>query len=64
MRSLHSTFKRKPRRKVVSRSFRIPPDVDRALARAARERRWSKSLLIRDIIQGWLTYQAEKAAGE
>jgi hypothetical protein len=58
---LRSTFKRKPRKRVVSRSFRIPPDVDRALDAAAKEKRWSKSFLIRDILVGWLTFQ--KAQG-
>jgi predicted transcriptional regulator len=55
-------FKRQPRKRVVSRSFRIPPDVDRALDIAAREKRWTKSFLIRDILTGWLTYQ--KAVGK
>jgi predicted transcriptional regulator len=48
---------RRPKRRVVSRSFRIPPDVDRALEIVAEERRWSKSFLIRDILVGWLTYR-------
>ena len=48
---------RRPKRRVVSRSFRIPPDVDRELDLAAREKRWSKSFLIRDILGGWLTYR-------
>lgn len=59
---LHSTFKRRPRKRVVSRSFRVPPDVDRELDRAAREKRWSKSFLIRDILVGWLNYR--KAEGK
>lgn len=57
LRPVRSTFKRKPRRRVVSRSFRVPPDVDRELDRAAKEKRWSKSFLIREILQQWLTYQ-------
>ena len=57
---LRSTFKRRPRSRVVNRSFRIPPDVDRALDAAAREKRWSKSFLIRDILVGWLTFQKAK----
>ena len=54
---VRSTFKRKPRSRVVSRSFRVPPDVDRALEAEARRKRWSKSFLIREILQQWLTYQ-------
>ena len=57
MRSINSTRKRRPKKREVSRSFRIPPDVDRELAVAAREKRWSKSFLIRDILVGWLTYR-------
>jgi predicted transcriptional regulator len=57
MRPLHATRKRRPRKREVSRSFRIPPDVDRELDKAARAKRWSKSFLIRDILVGWLTYQ-------
>ena len=61
LRPVRSTFKRKPRKRVVSRSFRIPPDVDRELDKAAKEKRWSKSFLIRDILVSWLTFQ--KAEG-
>lgn len=50
-------FKRKPKKRVVSRSFRIPPDVDRELDLAAREKRWTKSFLIRDILVGWITFR-------
>jgi predicted transcriptional regulator len=57
LRPVRSTFKRRPRKRVVSRSFRVPPDVDRELDRAAKEKRWSKSFLIREILQQWLTYQ-------
>lgn len=53
---LHSTFKRKPRKIVVSRSFRVPPAIDKALGAEARRKGWSKSLLIRDILQNWLTF--------
>jgi hypothetical protein len=53
-------FKRRPKKRVVSRSFRIPPDVDRELDLAAREKRWSKSFLIRDILVGWLVYRKAK----
>jgi predicted transcriptional regulator len=62
LRPVRSTFKRKPRKKIVSRSFRVPPDVDRALEAEARRKRWSKSFLIRDILVSWLTYQ--KAEGK
>jgi hypothetical protein len=48
---------RKPKKRVVSRSFRIPPDVDRALAVEARRKQWTKSFLIRDILVGWLVYR-------
>ena len=54
---VRSTFKRKPRSRVVSRSFRVPPDVDKALDVEARRKRWSKSFLIREILTSWLTYQ-------
>lgn len=62
MKPLRSTFKRRPRKSVVSRSFRVPPDVDRELDKAAKEKRWSKSFLIRDILISWITYN--KAAGK
>jgi predicted transcriptional regulator len=54
---LHSTFKRKPRKRVVSRSFRVPPDVDKQLDAEAKKRGWTKSFLIRDIIVSWIRYQ-------
>jgi hypothetical protein len=57
-------FKRQPKRRGVSRSFRIPPDVDRALGIAAKEKRWTKSFLIRDILVGWLTYRKAKEKAE
>ncbi len=60
LRPLRSTRKRRPKKREVSRSFRIPPDVDRELEKAAREKRWSKSFLIRDILVGWLTYRRTK----
>ena len=52
----HSTFQRKPRKRVVSRSFRMEPAVDRELTRRAREKGVSKSWLIRDIIRGQLEF--------
>lgn len=57
---LRSTFKRKPRKRVVSRSFRLSPKEDRALEQEAVKKGWSKSMLIRDIIQGWLLYNGLK----
>jgi hypothetical protein len=61
---LHSTFKRKPKRRVVSRSFRIPPAVDRALDAEARKKGWTKSFLIREILSGWLVFQQAKGKVE
>ena len=49
-------FKRKPKRREVNRSFRVPIDIDNELGRAAAEKRWSKSFLIRDIIVSWITF--------
>jgi hypothetical protein len=60
--TLGHTVKRKPKRREVMRSFRIPVALDRQLAAAARQRKWSKSFLIRDIIESWLTF--DRAAGE
>ena len=57
---LRSTFKRRPKKRVVSRSFRIPPDVDRALDAEAKKKSWTKSFLIRNILVGWLTFQRAK----
>jgi hypothetical protein len=64
MKPLVSTFKRKPKKRDISRSFRIPPDVDRALAEEAARRRWTKTFLIRDILCGWLSFQQAKQIGE
>jgi len=50
-------FQRKPKKREVSRSFRIPPAVDRELEAAAREKRWTKSFLIRDILVSWITFR-------
>jgi len=41
----------------VSRSFRVPADVDRALAAEAAKKRWTKTNLIKEILIGWLTYR-------
>ena len=53
---LAATFQRKPKKRSISRSFRIPPDVDAALEKEARKRRWTKTFLIRDILVGWLNF--------
>jgi predicted transcriptional regulator len=47
--------------RVVSRSFRVPPEVDRMLDEEARKRDWSKSFLIRDILVSWASYNKAKA---
>ena len=54
---LASTIKRKPKTRTVNRSFRIPPEVDRALAVEARRKGWTKTWLIRNIIHAHVTYQ-------
>jgi flagellar basal body-associated protein FliL len=54
---IHHTFKRKPKKRVLARSVRIPPEVDKALDKEARRKGWSKSLLIRDILISWLKFQ-------
>lgn len=64
MPQLRSSFRRQPRKRVVSRSFRIPPDVDRALGIEARKKRWSKSFLIKDILCGWLEYRKARVKVE
>lgn len=48
---------RRPKRKEVSRSFRISLEIDRALDAEAVRKGWTKSFLIRDIIRGWFTYR-------
>lgn len=55
---------RKPKRRVVSRSFRIPPAVDRALEAEARKKSWTKSFLIRDILVSWVNFQQAKGRVE
>lgn len=54
---LRSTFKRRPKKRVVSRSFRVPPDIDKALEAEATKKDWTKSFLIRDILVKWVRYQ-------
>ena len=57
-RPLKSTFRRKPKKRmVVSRSFRIPPEVDRMLEAEARKKDWTKSFLIKDILVSWAIYR-------
>ena len=48
---------RKPKKREVSRSFRIPPAVDRALASEAKQKGWTKSFLIREILISHLRFQ-------
>jgi hypothetical protein len=60
MKPIVSTFKRKPKKRAVSRSFRIPLDVDRALDAEAARKHWTKTFLIRDILVQWLTYHKAK----
>jgi hypothetical protein len=60
MKPLVSTFRRQPKRKVVSRSFRVPPEVDRMLGVEARKKKWTKSFLIRDILVSWYTFNKAK----
>jgi hypothetical protein len=47
---------------VVSRSFRVPPDVDKMLDKEAARRGWTKSFLIKEIIFNWFVYH--KALGD
>lgn len=56
MKPLRSTFRRTVKKREVSRSFRVPPDVDRMLSYHARKKQWTKSFLIRDILVSWCTY--------
>ena len=57
LRPVRSTFKRQPKKRVVSRSFRIPPAIDKMLEDEAGKREWTKSFLIRDILISWCRYQ-------
>ena len=57
-------FKRKVPRRVVSRSFRIPPEMDRMLDEEARKKGWTKSFLIKDIIHSWCTYEKARRRTE
>ena len=63
LRSIHATTrpKRRLKRREVSRSFRIRPEVDRALDKEAAKKGWTKSFLIRDIIHSWFTYRTARA---
>ena len=49
--------KRQPKRREVMRSFRIPIALDRQLGAAARKRGFGKSLMLREIVTSWLTYE-------
>jgi len=72
LRPINSRFRRKVKKRVVSRSFRVPPEVDRMLDAEAKRKGWTKSFLIKDIIYSWFIYQkatrqveqAAQAAGE
>lgn len=60
MRQLRATFKRSVKKRVVSRSFRVPPEVDKALDAEAARRQWSKSFLIKEIINNWFSFHRAK----
>ena len=60
----HAIHIRKVKKREVSRSFRIPPDVDRMLDAEARKKGWTKSFLIRDILFSWATYNKSRARFE
>lgn len=53
--------KRQPKRRERMRSFRIPIALDRQLAAAARERGFSRSLLLREIVTSWLVFDGMTA---
>jgi hypothetical protein len=53
--------KRQPKRRERMRSFRIPVALDRQLAAAARERGFSRSMLLREIVTGWLVFDGMTA---
>lgn len=55
LRSLHSSIRR-PKKRELSRSFRIPKAVDQALDEEAHKKQWTKSFLIREILINWLNY--------
>lgn len=56
----HNFRIRKPKKRVVSRSFRCPPAVDRMLDKEAAAKGWTKSFLIRDILVGWYNFRVAK----
>ena len=62
LRSIHATTrpKQKLKRREVSRSFRIRPEIDRALDREAEKKGWTKSFLIREIIHSWFTFRTAR----
>lgn len=60
LRPIKSTFKRRPKKKMASRSFRCSLEVDRMLDQEARRRGWTKSFLIKDIIHNWFSYHKAK----
>ena len=54
-------FTRRLKKRAVSRSFRVPIEVDRMLDVEARKKDWTKSFLIKDILVGWCNYHKAKA---
>ena len=58
---VRTEFQRKPSRRLVPRSFRIPPQLDRSLGAAARKAGKTKSALIKDILVGWVEFQQARA---
>jgi len=54
-------FARRPKPRLVSRSFRIPLAIDKALGIEARKRGWTKTFLIKEfVIAGIKYHQADK----
>jgi predicted transcriptional regulator len=51
---------RRPRKRVISRSFRVKPDIDQALDEEARRRDWTKTFLIEEILRNWFSYHKAK----
>lgn len=56
LKPIRSTFQRRPAKRQVTRTFRVPPATDKAIEKVCRERDVSKSTLIREILEGWLIY--------
>jgi hypothetical protein len=60
----HDFRRRKIKRRLVSRSFRIRPEIDRMLDKEADKKGWSKTFLIQDIIVSWANYNKRRLAVE